>query len=697
MKRLGTCTLCEAACGVVLEVEHDRVISVRGDPDDPMSRGFVCPKVVGMQEIHEDPDRLRRPLVRERGRLREASWDDAMARAATGLRRVRRRHGRDALGVYQGNPTAHNLSLLTLGQLVLRTLRTKNLYSASTADQIPHMRAAHEMFGHLVLMPVPDIDRTDFWLVVGANPMVSNGSIMTAPNVPRRIDALKARGGKLVVVDPRRTETAARADRHLFLRPGADALFFAAMIHVVFEESLTRGASGPHLAGVAELRDACRAFAPERVAARTGIAADDLRRLARDFARAKSAAPYARLGTCHQEHATLASWLAYALAAVTGNLDRPGGLMWTTPAVDFVVVADRFGLAGLGRYASRVRGLPEIGGELPVAALAEEIEAGHVRALLTSAGNPVLSAPNGARVDRALAKLDFMVSVDPYLNETTRHADVVLPPCSPLARPHYDVALNAFAVRNVAKWVDAPLPRASGERDDGDILFELGLRLRLGRAGGVVARRARHAVTAERLVDLGLRAGPHRLSVAKLRAQPHGIDLGVLEPRLPGILRNADRRVQLAPEACLRELPALRATLDEAPPELVIVGRRHLRSNNSWLHNARLLVKGPPRCTLLVHPTDAAARGLVHGARARVATARGAVVAIVEITDAIMPGVVSLPHGWGHDREGVRLEVARAHAGVSLNDLTDDRRVDRLSGNAALSGVPVTLEAAQGQ
>jgi anaerobic selenocysteine-containing dehydrogenase len=702
MKKLSTCTLCEATCGIVVEVEDGRVKSVRGDDEDPMSRGYVCPKVVGMQDLTEDPDRLRRPLIREGSTFREASWDEALSFAAEGIRRVRAQHGKDALAVYQGNPTAHNLGLMTIGQAVFRTLGTKNLYSASSADQVPHMRAAHEMFGHLLYMPVPDIDHTDYWLVLGANPAVSNGSVMTAPDVRGRLAKIRARGGRVVVVDPRRTETAEISDQHVFLRPGTDALFLLSVLNVIFAEGLGREGRAP-LAGVPALKDVASRFTPERTVPATGVAPSTVRALARDFAAAPRAVCYPRVGTCHQEHATLASWLAYALSAVTGNLDREGGLMWTKPAADLVAIAELTGLAGLGRWKSRVRGLVETGGELPVAVLAEEIETegeGQVKALLTSAGNPALSAPNGPRLERALSKLEHMVSVDAYLNETTRHAHVILPPCGPLQRPHYDLALNAFAVRNTAKWTDPALPLGPDEKDDGMIALELGARLRLplgpfGRALGKLDK----ARAPERVVDALLRAGPYGigrggLSVSMLRKHPHGMDLGPLTPQLPGMLRTPHKRVELAPSAFVKEIVELERTLDAARPELVLIGRRHLRSNNSWLHNSQRLVKGPARCTLLLHPDDAQKRGLRAGETARVTTVAGSALAAVEVSDEIMPGVVSLPHGWGHTREGTRMGVARAHAGVSVNDLTDDARVDRLTGNAAMNGVPVTVERA---
>jgi anaerobic selenocysteine-containing dehydrogenase len=692
----ATCTLCEAACGILVDVDGDEVLGVRGDPNDPMSQGYICPKVVGMKDLHDDPDRLRRPLVRDGGALREATWDEAMARAAEGIRKVRREHGNDALAIYQGNPTAHNLGLMTVGQLVLRTLGTKNLYSASSADQAPHMLAAHEMFGHLFLMPVPDVDRTAFWLVVGANPVVSNGSIMTAPDAKRRIARIRERGGRVVVVDPRRTETARLADEHVFLRPGSDALLLFALLHVVFEEGLAEPIS--HAAGVDRLRELARAFTPERVAPKTGVDATRIRELARAFAAAESAACYVRVGTCHQEHATLTSWLAYALGAVTGNLDRPGGMMWTRPAVDVLKIANLVGLRGHGSFKSRVRGLAELGGELPIATLADEIETpgdGQVRALITSAGNPALSAPNGPRLGRAIASLDHYVAIDGYVNETTRHAHVILPPCSPLQRHHYDVALSAFAVREGAKLAQPALPLRPDERDDADIVSELGARIRAGNGPlGRALSRVAGAITPLRILDGALRTGPHRLSVRALSRSPHGLDLGALEPRLPGILETASGRVELAPDLFVKEVPRLEAELDRSAPAMVLIGRRHLRSNNSWLHNSERLVKGPRRCTLLVHPDDAKRLELRDGAPASIKTSSGEVRAPVEISDEVMPGVVSLPHGWGHHAAGTRMGVAEAHAGVSLNDVTDDGRVDRLSGNAAFNGIEVEVSPA---
>jgi len=713
-----SCTLCEATCGVAIDVEGGHVVGIRGDDADPFSRGYICPKATALADLHTDPDRLRRPLVRDGATWHEVGWDEAFDRVAAELRAVRAAHGRHAIGVYQGNPTAHNLGLLTFGQLILRRLGTRNLYSATSVDQLPHMLAALLVLGNQLLMTVPDLDRTDHLLILGGNPLVSNGSIMTAPDARGRLKAIQARGGQVVVVDPRRTETAQLADRHVFIRPGTDALLLMSMIHVLFAERLADlGRLGPYVDGVDELRAIAADYPPEATAPATGVAADEVRRLARELATRRRAVVYGRIGVCVQELGGLAAWLIYAINALTGHLDEPGGAMLTTPAVDIVPIADLLGFdGGFGRWRSRVRGLPEFGGELPVAALADEIETpgeGQIRALITSAGNPVLSTPNGVRLDRALAGLDFMVSIDPYLNETTRHAHVILPPASPLERSHYDLALFAFAVRNVAKYSPPLFERPADARHDWEICLALWSRLGLGalplgRGLGRAAEAVLGKLGPEALLELGLRVGPHGLrrgkhglSLAKLRAAPHGVDLGPLEPRLPGRLGTPDKRIKLAPPAYRADLPRLAARLAEgragagiAPgpaSPLALIGRRHLRSNNSWLHNSQRLVKGKPRCTLLIHPTDAAARGIVGGDQVRLTSRAGAIDVPAEISDEIMPGVVSLPHGWGHDRPGTRLGIAHTVPGVSVNDVTDETFLDTFSGTSALSGVAVTV------
>jgi anaerobic selenocysteine-containing dehydrogenase len=696
-----SCPLCEATCGVAIEVEGDRVTGVRGDDVDPFSRGYLCPKGVALADLHHDPDRLRRPLRRDGATWHELAWDEAFELVASRLREVRTRHGRDAIAVYQGNPTAHNLGLLTYGQLLLRTLGTRNLYSATSLDQLPHMLAALSMFGNQLLMPVPDVDRADLFICLGANPLASNGSIMTAPDMRARLDAIRARGGRVVVLDPRRTETAARADAHHFIRPGSDAVLLLAMLHELF----ARGLAAPgrlRANGVEALRAACQPWSPERAAPITALAAADIRGLAEALATTPRAVLYGRIGVCTQEFGGLAAWLCYAINALTGHLDEPGGLMFTTPAVDPLPLAALLGFdGGFARWTSRVSGKPEFGGELPVSVLAEEIETpgpGQVRALITSAGNPVLSAPGGPRLERAFGGLDFMVSIDPYLNETTRLAHVILPPTSPLERSHYDLALSAFAVRNVAKYSPPVFERGADARHDWEICLALFARLRVPGPARALAERVLGRLGPETVLDLALRTGPHGirrgrhgLSLARLRAAPHGLDLGPLERRLPGRLGTPGRVVELAPRLYLDDLPRLERYFAVPPAGLVMIGRRDLRSNNSWMHNSTRLVKGPPRCTLMIHPDDAAARGLADGGRARIATGQGAIELPVEVTDGVMPGVVSVPHGWGHARAGVRLAVAATVPGESVNDVIDPARIDELSGTSALSGQPVEV------
>lgn len=702
MVHTATCPLCEASCGILVDTDGDHIRSIRGDDDDPFSRGYICPKAAALPDLHDDPDRLRAPLIRDRPGWREASWDEALDRAAEGLARVRETHGRDAVAMYYGNPVAHNLGLMTHALPFARALRTRNIYSASSADQLPQMLAALRMFGHLALIPVPDLDRTDHFLIFGANPVVSNGSLMTAPDMKGRLRAIRDRGGRVVVVDPRRTETAAVADDHVAIRPGTDALLLAAMLQVIFAEGWARlGRLDGRVKNVEGLSTFVRDFTPERVAQRTGVAPAIIRRLAGDFAHAKRAACYGRVGLCTQRYGTLAAWLVQALNLVTGHLDEVGGMMLTTPAVDAVGLLSRVGLRGTyDRWRSRARQLPEFGGDLPVAGLADEITLdgpGRVRALITVAGNPVLSAPNGQRLDRALATLEHVVSIDGYLNETTRHAHVILPPAPPLSRPHYDLALYAFAVRNVAKYSEPVIPRTRAERHDWEIVTELAGRLFVPRPLRGLALLGARRLRPERLVDALLRLGPHRLSLARLRRSPHGMDLGPLEPgRFPKRIATPDRMADAAPDDFVREARArLLADADhDSNGDLLLIGRRQLRDNNSWMHNSTRLVKGPPRCTLLVHPVDAGSRHLANGDLVRLGSEAGAIVVPVEVTDAMRPGVVSLPHGWGHDREGTRLGVAREHAGGSVNDVTSDAHLDTLSGNAAFNGLAVTLRRA---
>ena len=708
-----TCHLCEASCGVRVELDDaGRITDLRGDEEDPFSRGYVCPKVMGLVDVHTDPDRLTTPVRRRGTEWEPIGWDEAFDLVATRLREIRRRHGPDAIAVYQGNPTAHNLGLLTYGQLFLRRLGTRNLYSATSADQLPHMLSSLLMFGNQVLLPVPDLDRTHYFLVLGANPVVSNGSLMTAPDVKRRLADLRARGGTLVVVDPRRTETARLADRHHFIRPGTDALFLLGLLHTLYGEGLARpGRLRSALRGEDQLRRLAAEYAPERSERATGIPAAEVRAIARELAAAPSAAVYGRVGVCTQEFGGLSSWLINAVNIATGNLDNPGGSMFSRPPVDLVKLADLIGMKGsFGRFRSRVRGLPEFGGELPVSCLAEEIETpgpGQIRALITSAGNPVLSIPNGARLERALPSLEFMVSIDFYRNETTRHADLILPPTFALEHDHFEIAAFAVSVRNGARYFPALFPRRPDQRHDWEICLELASRLELpdnpvGRAAGAALRRVGRRVGPKGIMQAAMAFGPYRrrgVSFDTVARAEHGLDLGPLEPCLPDGLHTRDGTIDLAPAEYLADVARLRAHLDAASQpagSLLLIGRRQLRSNNSWLHNSQRLVKGKPRCTLLVHPDDAGRIGLATGDTARVSSRAGTAEALVEVSDEIMPGVVSLPHGWGHGRPGIALRVAAGTPGTSVNDLTDETFLDLLSGTSGFSGVPVSVEPAGG-
>jgi anaerobic selenocysteine-containing dehydrogenase len=686
------CNLCEACCGVIIETEGELVLSVRGDKDDPLSKGHICPKAHALKDLHEDPDRVVSPLVRRSGGWDEVSWDEAIEKAAQGIHRVQSEHGADAVATYLGNPTVHNLAASLGGAPFIRALGSRVRFSASSLDQFPRMLASYFVYGRQLGFPIPDVDRTRFFLILGGNPLVSNGSLMTAPDMKGRLRAIRRRGGKVVVVDPRRTETADVADQHFFIRPGTDALLLAAMLGTVFEEGFVElGACAGRTEGMAELEAALKGFTPESVSTATGIDADDIRRLAREFAASPSAACYGRVGTCLQSFGTLANFLIDCLNVLTGRVDRAGGLLFTRPA------AGGGSRGHYGRWRSRLRGTAEFGGELPTASLAEEIETegqGQVRAMFTMAGNPALSAPNGRRLDEALGGLDFMVSVDPAINETTRHADVILPPRSPLTNDQYSLAFNALAVRNVAKFSRPVFAAGPDELSEWEILGRLARRLDELRGGDGSQTKVFDSEPAE-IIDMMLAAGPYELSVDGLLEQPSGVDLGTLEEG--GLDRGAvghdDGRLSLFNEHIFGELDRLRQELGttQAVPEFTLIGRRQLRSNNSWMHNCPSLMKGRDRCTLLIHPADAERYGIADGARVSVSTRVGQEEATAEVDEGIMPGVVSLPHGFGHSRPGAKMSVASARPGTSINDLTDDGPIEALLGNAIMNGVPVEL------
>ena len=734
---LRICPLCEATCGLVLTIDDGRVSGARGDRDDVFSHGFICPKGASFAELDNDPDRLQRPMVRRDGELVEATWDEAFAAAAEGLQRVIGATGGTSVGVYMGNPNAHTIAGALYGPAVIRALGTRNIFSASTLDQMPKHVACGYLYGNPLAFTVPDLDRTDYLVIIGGNPLVSNGSLATAADFVGKLKALRHRGGRLVVLDPNRTRTAEIADRHLAPRPGTDGALLFAVVHVLFDEDLVNlDRLADHVTGVEAVRAAAAHFPPEQVSAHCGIEAEEIRTLAREIAAAPSAAVYGRMGTSTVEFGTVTSWLVDVVNILTGNLDRPGGVMFASSPIASAPRPARPGRGFItGRWHSRVSGHPEALSELPTVALAEEIETpgdGQIRAVITIAGNPVLSAPDGPRLSEALDTVDFMLSVDPYLNETTRHADVILPPPPPSRAGHFDIALSAAVVRNNARYSPPVLPLADGRPDECEILSRLALivlgmgpdaeptlvddQVIAGTLGKEVADpdspvtgRSVEELTAmlpegrgyERRLDMMLRLGPFGdafgarpdgLTLQKLKDNPHGVDLGALTPRIPEILRTPSATIELAPEAILADIPRLHASLGNRDDGFLLIGRRNLRSNNSWMHNLPALSGGSNRCTLQIHPDDAARLGLTDLA---VVTGPGGKLEVpVEITDAIRPGVVSLPHGWGHSAPGTRMSVAAQHPGVNMNSLFDDSLLDPLSGNAVLNAVPVEVAAA---
>ena len=730
------CNLCEAICGLAITYRTGaggtEIVSIAGDKDDPFSRGHICPKAVALRDIYEDPNRLKHPLKRrlaDDGTVgwQEIGWEQAFDEVAARLRQIRADHGPNAIGVYAGNPSVHNSGTFMSAPGFIKALDTRNLFSASSVDQFPHHFAAWQLFGHPLLMPVPDLDRTDYWLIIGGNPIASNGSIMTAPDVGNRLKAIQKRNGKVVVIDPRRTETANLADEHQFIRPGTDVYLLLAMVQTLFAEDMVRpGRLATFTDGVETLREAVAGFTPDAVAPVTGIPAETIRQLTREFAGAERAACYGRVGVSVQEFGGLCLWLINALNILTGHLDEPGGMMFTSPAIDVLGAGNADGTPKLyrryDRFRSRVSNRPEFMGELPVSCLAEEIltestEEGvgagppwigplrtgpsGIRAMVTSCGNPVLSTPNGRQLDEAFEKLDFMVSVDIFLNETTRHADYILPPATGLETAHYDLTFHALAIRNTTRYSVPMIDKAPGAKYDWEIFEELRLRVESDRYNPATAPKPQDPAFK---LDKGLRYGPYgqasttgtggNLSLKTLLDHPHGIDLGPLQPQLPGRLMTENGRINLTTPPFLHDLDRVRERFQAPKPAdgtLVLISRRHLRDNNSWMHNAHRLVKGPNRCTLQINPSDARRLGIETGNVVRVRSRVGAVELPAEVTADMMPGVVCMPHGYGHNRPGTRLDIAQQHAGVSINDLTDETVMDELTGNAALSGVPVTV------
>ena len=685
------CNLCEAICGLEIKVDGPKIVSIRGDDADPFSRGHICPKAVALQDIHEDPNRLRRPMKRVGRDWQEIGWDEAFDLAATNLAAIQSTHGNNAVGFYAGNPSVHNIGTLFNVTQMARLLKTRNAFSATSVDQLPQQLASLLMFGHQFMIPIPDIDHTGYFLILGGNPVASNGSLMTVPDVTNRLKEILERGGKVVVVDPRRTETAAIASEHHFIRPSTDAALLMSMLNVMKEEKLFRISHPEKLNGLDAALSAIAGITPEVAASATGIAAETIRRIAREFAASPSAVCYGRVGTTLQSFGTLNQWLVQLVNIVTGNLDSVGGAMPTTPLIPLTGPGTRRGHHG--RWMSRVSGLPESGGELPVAVLAEEILTPgeeQIRGVITVCGNPVLSTPDGRRLDAALGALDFMLSIDIYLNETTRHAHLILPPASSLNHDHYDLVFNAFAVRNVARFNEGIWPRPDDERYDWEIFEQL-----LTRLASKLNREFTPLPPTGKLIEGMLAKGVavHGIDMATLKRSEHGLDLGPLQPSLYRRLETDDGKINCAPAEIVADVQRFKSHIAAPAASFSLIGRRHLRSNNSWMHNSHRLIKGKRRDQLLMHPDDLASLGISDGETVEVRAAVGSVHVAVEASDTLMRGVVSLPHGFGHNRGGTRLGVADEHGGVSYNDLTDARAVDAVSGNAALNGTRVEIVA----
>jgi len=692
-KHYRTCNLCEAICGIEITYNNKDIVAIKGDKKDTLSRGHICPKATALEDLHLDKDRLKTPIKRTENGWVDISWEEAFDEVATQIKRIQKKYGKNAVGTYNGNPTVHNIGLMLFGAPFLKSIGSNQKYTATSVDQLPHHFASLMMFGHYLMFPIPDIDRTDFMLIMGGNPAASNGSIMTAPDFSNRLKAIKKRGGQVVVIDPRFTKTAKIASAHHFIKPGKDAFLLLAMLQVIFDENLDNvGHLKEHINGWDTVKEFVKNYPPEKVADSVGIDVKEIKNLARQFATAKTAVCYGRFGLSTQEFGGLCQWLVNVINIVTGNLDTIGGALFTKPVIDVVGMSKITGKTGsYNKRQSRVHGLPEFTGEFPVATLADEILTpgkDQIKAMVTIAGNPVLSTPNGKRLEEALASLEFMVAIDIYLNETTKYANIILPTTTGLETPVYDLVFHQFAIRNTAKYTEVLFEKEDNQRHDWEILKALTSRL----------SRQENPANLEQTLDYMLQFSSYqspKLSVTELKKHSHGIDYGTLKPQLPERLFTKDKKIELAHPLFVKDLERLNKSLelktDKAYP-FALIGRRHLRSNNSWMHNSKRLTKGKERCTLLIHPSDAVKRNIKDSEKVRVTSNVGSVILPVEITGRMMPKVVSMPHGWGHHRKGAHLAIAQKHAGVSINDLTDPNKRDTLTGNADFSGTRVKIE-----
>ncbi len=716
------CNICEAICGLEIKTQGDEILSIKGDKRDPLSKGHICPKAIALQDVHNDPDRLKQPLKKTVDGWETISWNQAFKEVAENLHKIQCKHGDNAVASYQGNPSVHSLGSMIFSPFFIHALKTQNRFTATSVDQLPHQLASSLMFGHELMVPIPDIDRTDYFLMLGANPVVSNGSLMTAPGIPKRLKALKNRQGKLVVIDPRKTETAALADKHIFIKPGTDPFLMLAIIHTVFEQGLENpGDLIDFTDGVDTIKELVSNYPASRAAVLTGIPTETIIEIAQDFCQAKTAVCYGRFGVSTQEFGSIVQWLIVVLNLITGNLDKAGGAMFTTPAIDILDKrtkakknkSQKTRKPRFARSFSRVSKLPEFDGCFPVTTLAEEILTegdGQIKAVVTMAGNPILSTPNGLQLDRAFENLDYMVAIDYYLNETTRHANIILPPTSSLERSHYDLVFHIFAVQNTAKYSPTLFKAKADTKSDREIFLELEARLATKKGKNPLVAWFKkllfNILKEEWVLNKGFKMGPYAnrkdqhnrvINLKTLRNNPHGIDFGPLQPCLPERLFTTPKKIQLAPAHFVNDLKRLDQVFFEnneitGSTEFVLIGRRDTRTNNSWMHNSYRLIKGKDRCLLQINPADAKALSINDKDIVEVSSRVGKISLPAEITETIMPGVVCMPHGWGHARAGIRLQIASKRPGVSINDITDDQFFDKLSGNAVLNGIPVRLK-----
>ncbi len=690
-----TCNLCEAMCGLEITYKEKKVISIVGDKKDPLSKGFICPKSQALKDLYEDKDRLRQPLRRTKKGWEEISWEEAFDEVEIQIKKIQEKYGNNSVATYQGNPNVHNLGAMLYGAPFLKSLKTKQKYSATSVDQLPHHIASLKMFGHQMLIPIPDIERTDYLLILGANPGASNGSLLTAPGFSQKIKNIQKRGGKVINIDPRYTETSKISSQHYYINPGKDALFLLSLLHVIFQHGIREETHlSDHLKGLEEIKKIVKQYEPQKTAHLIGIESAEIQKIALEFLNSETAVCYGRMGVSTQEYGGICQWLINVLNIVTNNMDKVGGAMFTKPAIDLVFMSGAQGKVGnFDRYRSRVHNLPEYSGELPVATLADEIlteGVGQIKMFICTAGNPVLSTPNGKKLEKALEELEFMVSIDIYLNETSKYANIILPSTNGLETLHYDLVFHQLAIRNTAKISEILFEKNENQKHDWQILNELTERI-TGK---------KNISTPEMMLDHMFQFSPYNeenLSVKKLREYPNGIDLGALQPLLTKRIFTLDKKINISPKIFIDDLKRLGKEFfrdnneEKTNYPFALIGRRHLRNNNSWMHNSKLLMKGKNRCTVLMNSKDAQNLSILNHQKVKLTSNVGSIILPVEISDEMKEGVLSIPHGFGHNRGGTKIKLAEKNAGESINDLTDDFKIDQLTGNANFSGTRVKV------